>query len=66
MQHSLYEPLINQQVTVRLSTEITITGKLVSIDGYVNVALEDCQVEDKGRMAAMVIRGSCIDWVKVE
>jgi U6 snRNA-associated Sm-like protein LSm6 len=34
--------LLNKQVRVRLNDGSDYTGKLISVDGFMNVALQDC------------------------
>lgn len=67
---SLYSPLLNQKVLLKLSTNHLIAGKLVSIDGYVNVALAQCVVighdNEKTPMSGMVVKGSCVAWIKID
>lgn len=74
MHSDLYTPLLNRTVLLSLSTNQTIQGKLLSIDGYFNIALSGCvishnceqkKISTKKCMALLVVKGSGVNWIRL-
>lgn len=58
-----YAKFVNKQVKV-ISADVTIKGRLISIDGYLNLALERAIVDTSDKkdiMSSIFIKGSNVD-----
>jgi U6 snRNA-associated Sm-like protein LSm2 len=45
--YSFFKTLIGQEVSVQLKNNVTMTGKLVSVDQFLNLKLENISVNSK-------------------
>lgn len=63
--NSLYSSLLNKNVILRTSRGQLIYGKLISIDGYVNVCLTKVRVSgtENEYLSSILVKGSCVDWI---
>ena len=52
--YSFFNTLIGHSVTVELKNDLTITGKLVSVDQFLNIKLNDISVLDQQKYPHMV------------
>lgn len=65
---NFYEKFINTLVSIKCTDGCTINGKTLSIDGYLNIALEKASIYDHGidtplELSTVFIRGSNIEYV---
>lgn len=51
---SYFKELVGKQVTVELKNDLAITGKLHSVDQYLNIKLENTRVVDEEKYPHMV------------
>nr|KAJ3421685.1 Enhancer of polycomb-like protein 1 [Polyrhizophydium stewartii] len=69
--YSFFKTLVGQVVTVDLKNDLAITGKLVSVDQFLNFKLDDISVEDQANFPHMLsvrncfIRGSVVRYVRI-
>eukprot|EP01135_Chromosphaera_perkinsii_P003519 Nk52_evm19s246 gene=Nk52_evmTU19s246 len=69
--YSFFKTLIGQQVTVELKNEVCITGELQSVDQFLNIKLNDIEIEDPEKFPHMIavknvfIRGSVVRYVRL-
>lgn len=69
--YSFFNTLIGHSVTVELKNDLTITGKLVSVDQFLNIKLNDISVLDHQKYPHMdsvkscFIRGSVVRYVSL-
>ncbi|KAI9595290.1 hypothetical protein BDF19DRAFT_65701 [Syncephalis fuscata] len=67
--YSFFKTLVGQEVTVELKNELAIRGKLVSVDQFLNIKLDNINVMDKVRHPHLIsvkncfIRGSVVRYV---
>ena len=54
MFYSFFKKLVGKEVAVELKNDVELTGKLHSVDQYLNVKLEDVQVVKKERYPQLV------------
>ena len=52
--YSFFKKLVGKEVAVELKNDVELTGKLHSVDQYLNVKLEDVQVVKKERYPQLV------------
>jgi small nuclear ribonucleoprotein (snRNP)-like protein len=52
--YSFFKTLVGKEVAVELKNDVELTGKLHSVDQYLNVKLEDVQVVKKERYPQLV------------
>ncbi|KAK0454936.1 U6 snRNA-associated Sm-like protein LSm2 [Armillaria borealis] len=68
---SVFKTLTDQQVTVELKNDLSITGVLKSVDQFLNIRLDNIQVLDPARHPHMMavkncfIRGSVVRYVQL-
>ncbi|KAF9024835.1 U6 snRNA-associated Sm-like protein LSm2 [Hymenopellis radicata] len=68
---SVFKTLTDQQVTVELKNDLSITGVLKSVDQFLNIRLDNIQVLDAARHPHMMavkncfIRGSVVRYVQL-
>ncbi|QRV79636.1 Sm-like protein LSM2 [Ceratobasidium sp. AG-Ba] len=68
---SVFKTLTDQEVTVELKNDLSITGVLKSVDQFLNVRLDAIKVHDEARHPHMMavkncfIRGSVIRYVQL-
>ncbi|KAJ8622619.1 hypothetical protein MRB53_031148 [Persea americana] len=68
---SYFKELVGKQVTVELKNDLAITGKLHSVDQYLNIKLENTRVVDEEKYPHMMsvrncfIRGSVVRYVQL-
>ncbi|GAB5032927.1 u6 snrna-associated sm-like protein lsm2 [Nannochloropsis oceanica] len=69
--YSFFKKLVGKEVAVELKNDVELTGKLHSVDQYLNVKLEDVQVVKKERYPQLLavknvfIRGSVIRFIQL-
>ncbi|TFJ86248.1 hypothetical protein NSK_002456 [Nannochloropsis salina CCMP1776] len=69
--YSFFKTLVGKEVAVELKNDVELTGKLHSVDQYLNVKLEDVQVVKKERYPQLLavknvfIRGSVIRFIQL-
>ncbi|KAK2463176.1 hypothetical protein APHAL10511_004831 [Amanita phalloides] len=58
---SVFKTLTDQQVTVELKNDLSITGTLKSVDQFLNIRLDNIKVSDEARHPHMVrlIKNKC-------
>ena len=54
--YSFFKTLTGKEVTVELKNDLSITGKLHSVDQYLNVKLNDIKVSDEAKHPHLVRR----------
>lgn len=54
--YSFFKKLVGKEVAVELKNDVELTGKLHSVDQYLNIKLEDVQVVKKERYPQLVRR----------
>ena len=52
--YSFFKTLVGQEVTVELKNELAIRGKLVSVDQFLNIKLDNIKVMDEVRHPHLV------------
>lgn len=52
--YSFFKKLVGKEVAVELKNDVELTGKLHSVDQYLNIKLEDVQVVKKERYPQLV------------
>ena len=61
---------VNKQISVRLKSDLEYKGRMVNIDPYMNLILEDAEEYNGGTLAAnlgkVVIRGSNVLFIKLD
>jgi len=68
---SVFKTLTDQQVTVELKNDLSITGVLKSVDQFLNIRLDSIKVADEARHPHMMavkncfIRGSVVRYVQL-
>ncbi|KAF8070572.1 hypothetical protein FPV67DRAFT_1414134, partial [Lyophyllum atratum] len=68
---SVFKTLTDQQVTVELKNDLSITGILKSVDQFLNIRLDNIKVSDEARHPHMMavkncfIRGSVVRYVQL-
>lgn len=68
---SVFKTLTDQQVTVELKNDLSITGVLKSVDQFLNIRLDNIKVLDEARHPHMMavkncfIRGSVVRYVQL-
>ncbi|KAM6502474.1 U6 snRNA-associated Sm-like protein LSm2, partial [Amanita muscaria] len=68
---SVFKTLTDQQVTVELKNDLSITGTLKSVDQFLNIRLDNIKVSDEARHPHMIavkncfIRGSVVRYVQL-
>ncbi|KAH9917924.1 uncharacterized protein BXZ73DRAFT_53237, partial [Epithele typhae] len=68
---SVFKTLTDQQVTVELKNDLSITGTLKSVDQFLNIRLDNIKVLDPARHPHMMavkncfIRGSVVRYVQL-
>ncbi|EMD32098.1 hypothetical protein CERSUDRAFT_119079 [Gelatoporia subvermispora B] len=68
---SVFKTLTDQQVTVELKNDLSITGVLKSVDQFLNIRLDSIKVLDEARHPHMMavkncfIRGSVVRYVQL-
>ncbi|PFH50895.1 hypothetical protein AMATHDRAFT_143796, partial [Amanita thiersii Skay4041] len=68
---SVFKTLTDQQVTVELKNDLSITGTLKSVDQFLNIRLDNIKVSDEARHPHMMavkncfIRGSVVRYVQL-
>ncbi|KAH9485026.1 U6 snRNA-associated Sm-like protein LSm2 [Psilocybe cubensis] len=68
---SVFKTLTDQQVTVELKNDLSITGVLKSVDQFLNIRLDNIKVADENRHPHMMavkncfIRGSVVRYVQL-
>lgn len=55
---SFFKTLVNHEVTVELKNDISIRGKLKSVDQYLNIKLDEIQVVDEMKYPHLVGSGA--------
>ncbi|KAL1925035.1 uncharacterized protein VTP21DRAFT_4689 [Calcarisporiella thermophila] len=69
--YSFFKTLIGQEVTIELKNELSIVGKLVSVDQYLSFKLDNVRAVDEERFPQMMsvkscfIRGSVVRYVHI-
>ena len=69
--YSYFKTLVGKTVTVELKNDLAISGKLVSVDQYLNIKLENTAVVDEERYPHMksvrncFVRGSVVRYVQL-
>jgi small nuclear ribonucleoprotein (snRNP)-like protein len=53
--YSFFKTLVGQTVTVEMKNDIQIVGKLVSVDQYLNIKLEDIEVKERHKYPHLVL-----------
>lgn len=66
-----YETILNSNVKIKCNDGSTIHGKTLSIDGYLNIALEavsvfEYGVQDPIFQTTAFVRGSNIEYIAIE
>mmetsp|Transcript_22999 Transcript_22999/g.51867 ORF Transcript_22999/g.51867 Transcript_22999/m.51867 type:complete len:97 (+) Transcript_22999:147-437(+) len=68
---SFFKTLIGKEIAVELKNDVALTGKLHSVDQYLNIKLTEVQVVDGDRfpqlqaMSTCFIRGSVVRYVQL-
>ncbi|KAJ3049454.1 U6 snRNA-associated Sm-like protein LSm2 [Rhizophlyctis rosea] len=69
--YSFFKTLVGKTVTVELKNDLSITGKLVSVDQFLNIKLDAVKVTDETKYPHMMsvkncfIRGSVVRYVSL-
>ena len=69
--YSFFKTLVGAEVTVELKNDLVVTGRLDSVDQYLNLKLTDIQVADEEKFPHMLsvknafFRGSVVRYVHV-
>lgn len=69
--YSFFKTLIGKDVAVELKNDIALSGRLHSVDQYLNIKLLDATVVDTGRypqltaMKSIFIRGSVVRYIQI-
>mmetsp|Transcript_15485 Transcript_15485/g.25819 ORF Transcript_15485/g.25819 Transcript_15485/m.25819 type:complete len:100 (-) Transcript_15485:427-726(-) len=69
--YSFFKTLVGKEVAVELKNNVVLTGKLHSVDQYLNIKLTDVQVVDKSRYPQLLalkncfIRGSVVRYIQI-
>jgi U6 snRNA-associated Sm-like protein LSm2 len=65
--YSFFKTLVGQTVTVELKNDLSITGKLVSVDQFLNIKLDEieCESEQMKAIKNCFIRGSVVRYVNL-
>mmetsp|Transcript_6497 Transcript_6497/g.14201 ORF Transcript_6497/g.14201 Transcript_6497/m.14201 type:complete len:101 (-) Transcript_6497:180-482(-) len=69
--YSFFKTLVGKEVAVELKNNVVLTGKLHSVDQYLNIKLTDVQVVDQGRYPQLLalkncfIRGSVVRYIQI-
>mmetsp|Transcript_77803 Transcript_77803/g.155810 ORF Transcript_77803/g.155810 Transcript_77803/m.155810 type:complete len:96 (+) Transcript_77803:102-389(+) len=68
---SFFKTLIGKEIAVELKNDVALTGKLHSVDQFLNIKLTDVQVVDGDRFPQLqamndcFIRGSVVRYVQI-
>ncbi|KAJ1454786.1 Sm-like protein LSm2 [Pelagophyceae sp. CCMP2097] len=69
--YSFFKTLIGKEIAVELKNDVAMTGKLHSVDQYLNIKLTDCKVVDAARypqltcVTSVFIRGSVVRYIQI-
>ena len=69
--YSFFKTLVGKEVAVELKNNVVLTGKLHSVDQYLNIKLTDVQIVDKNRYPQLLalkncfIRGSVVRYIQI-
>lgn len=75
MSNSTNKPLnvlakfVNTNVTIKLKNNIEYNGKMINIDQYMNIMLDNAEEKDgntKARYGRIIIRGNNMIYIKLE
>ena len=61
--YSFFKKLVGKEVAVELKNDVELTGRLHSVDQYLNIKLEDVQVVKKERYPQLVRLSVCFVWL---
>jgi small nuclear ribonucleoprotein (snRNP)-like protein len=53
--YSFFKTLIGKQVTIELKNDLSLTGKLESVDQFLNLKISGMKVVDEGRYPHLVL-----------
>ena len=66
----MFKTLSGKQITVQLKNGMEISGKLISVDQYLNIKLEDIKCDDTyphlKALLNCIIRGNTVRYVKLK
>ena len=69
--YSFFKTLVNKEIAVELMNDVALTGKLHSVDQYLNIKLLETKVADPERypqltaMTSVFIRGSVVRYIQI-
>ena len=69
--YSFFKTLVGKEIAVELKNDVVLTGKLHSVDQYLNVKLSDVQVVEKQKHPQLMalkncfIRGSVVRYIQI-
>mmetsp|Transcript_28866 Transcript_28866/g.93046 ORF Transcript_28866/g.93046 Transcript_28866/m.93046 type:complete len:96 (-) Transcript_28866:2714-3001(-) len=69
--YSFFKTLVNKEIAVELKNDVALTGRLHSVDQYLNIKLLETKVVDAERypqltsMTSVFIRGSVVRYIQI-
>lgn len=66
--YNVYADFIDKQIVIKQYDDTTLTGTLISVDGYLNIFLINGKYNDENftfNFKSMFVRGSVVDYIYI-